>query len=295
MLVRSDELVISNSIYQGTSYLFSFIGPVLAGGLIALFGHSALGGSSAEMTGIAAAMAFDALTFLVSVITLVLMRWGSIQRPASRPSENMFASIKEGMVYLWRDALLRTMFILIVGANFVFVGPLLVGVPVMVNTRLTGGAASYGLIMGAFGAGNLLGIVFTNNILRVVGNRMGAFVVGVIAVFGVGLILMGVVSSTAAAFGVLLVVGIGNGVLEITLVSFLQRQTPKQMLGRVMGLVLFAGVGLVPISQALAGALIKVSLEGVFLVAGILMLLLALWLAAQPSMRTISQALAQQA
>ena len=39
LLVKPEELVISNSIYQGTSYLVSFIGPVLAGGLIALFAH----------------------------------------------------------------------------------------------------------------------------------------------------------------------------------------------------------------------------------------------------------------
>jgi MFS family permease len=291
MLVKPDELVVSNSIYQGTSYLFSFIGPVLAGGLIAWFGHSTLGGTSAEMTGIAAAIGFDALTFLVSVVTLILMRWQGIPRPETKGAENMLASIREGTVFLWKDAVLRTMFVLMVIANFVFVGPILVGIPVLVDTRLSGGAASYGFIMGAFGAGNLIGIVMTSSILRIVGGRMGAFMVGVIALFGVGLILMGFVGSTTAAFAILLVLGIGNGVLAITLISFLQRQTPKEMLGRVMGLVLFAGVGLVPVSQALVGGLLKLSLDGVFLVAGLLMILLAFWLAAQPATRVISQVL----
>jgi MFS family permease len=291
MLVKPQELVISNSIYQGTSYLCSFIGPVLAGGLIALFAHSRSAQGTEEMAGIAAAFAFDALTFLVSVVTLLLMRWQGIQRPQTKAPGNMLASIQEGIVYLWRDALLRTMFILMVMANFVFVGPVLVGIPVLANTRLAGGAATYGIIMGAYGGGNLLGILLTNNIIRVVGNRIGIFIVEVIASFGVGLILMGVVSSTLVDFVILFVLGVGNGVLAITLITFLQRQTPKEMLGRVMGLVMLAGVGLVPISQALTGGLIKVSLTGLFTLAGILMLLVALWLARQSATRMLNQVL----
>jgi hypothetical protein len=87
----------------------------------------------------------------------------------------------------------------------------------------------------------------------------------------------------------LLVVGLGNGVLGITLVTFLQRKTPKEMLGRVMSLVLLAGVGLVPISQALTGAFIKLSLTGLFVGTGILILLVAVWLALQPVIRSIHQ------
>jgi MFS family permease len=113
----------------------------------------------------------------------------------------------------------------------------------------------------------------------------------VIASFGVGLILMGVVGTTSVAFLILFTLGIGNGVLAITLITFLQRQSPKEMLGRVMSLVMLAGVGLVPVSQALTGMLIKMNLTGLFAVTGILMLLIAMWLAVQPVMRTIGQVL----
>jgi pyridoxal biosynthesis lyase PdxS len=47
------------------------------------------------------------------------------------------------------------------------------------------------------------------------------------------------------------------------------------MMGRLMSLVMLAGVGLVPISQALAGVLLKFSIEGVFVGCGILMLAVA--------------------
>ncbi len=116
--------------------------------------------------------------------------------------------------------------------------------------------------------------------------------VGVILSFGVGLGLMGLVGSTAMAFIIMLVMGAGNGVLSISLITFLQQKTPHDMLGRVMSLVMLAGVGLQPVSQAITGALIKFSLDGVFFGTGMLMVLIALWLALQPTTRTIHEALA---
>jgi MFS family permease len=293
LLVKPEELTISNSIYQGTSYLSSFIGPVLAGGLIALFAHARTAQSGAEMTGIAAAMLVDAFSFLVSVATLILMKWQGILKPQAKNAGNIFTSVKEGIAYLWCDDLLRTLFILLVAANFLFVGPMLVGIPVLADMRLSGGAAAFGTVMGGFGIGNMLGILLTSNLIRVVGKRMGALMVVVIASFGLALGLMGVVTSTLVAFVFLLIVGLGNGVLGITLITFLQRKTPKEMLGRVMSLVLLAGVGLQPISQALTGALIKLSLTVVFVGTGILMLLVAIWLALQPVTRTIHQVLTE--
>ncbi len=302
-LVKPEELVIGNSIYQGSSMLISSVGPALAGGVIALFAHSKTAGTSSEMVGIAAAMAFDAFTFLVSVVTLWFMHWQPAQRRAAQDQANILRSIREGITFMWQNDLLRTMFILMVAANFIFAGPVVVGMPVLVDNHLQGSAGTYGLITGAYGAGNLLGILLTSRLLGIVRRRMGAFMVAVIASFGVALALLGFVSvavtrlgttiATVACFVILLVIGVGNGVLGITLISFLQMNTPKEMLGRVMSLVMLAGVGLVPISQAMAGGLIKLSLEFVFIGAGVLMALVAGWLAFQPITRTIHELLAE--
>jgi MFS family permease len=295
ILVKPEELTISNSIYQGTSFLTNFVGPVLAGGLIAMFAHSKTAQSGAEMTGIAAAIVVDAFTFLVSVATLVLMKWQGIVKPQAKTSGNILASIKEGVAYLWRDNMLRTILILMVATNFLFVGPILVGIPVLADMRLTGGAAAYGTVISAFGGGNLLGILLTSSLIQVLRKHLGALMVAVIACFGLALGLMGMVSSTLVACLILLIVGVGNGVLEITVVTSIQRMTPKEMLGRVMSLILLAGVGLVPISQALSGAFIKLSLTGLFVGAGILMVLVAIWLVLQPVTSTIHQMLAAEA
>ena len=291
LLVRPEELTISNSIYQGTTYLSGFI--VLAGGLIALFAHQNTPHGSTEFTGIAAAMAFDAFTYLVSVITLVLMRWQEVLKPPVQAARNIVTSIREGVAYLWQDDLLRTLFILMVAANFLFNGPVIVGIPVLADVRLAGSAAAYGTIMGAFGGGNLLGIVASNRLIQLLNRRLGTFMVGVIVSFGVGLGLLSIVTSMPAAFAIMLAMGAGNGVLSISLITFLQRKTPKEMLGRVMSLVMLASLGLQPISQALTGAAIKVSLVGLFAGVGILMMMVAVWLAFQPATRIVHQILAE--
>ena len=291
LLVKPDELAISNSIYQGTTYLSGFVGPVLAGGLIALFANQNTHQGSAELTGIAAAMVFDAFTYLVSVVTLYLMHWQEIVKPQVQAARNILTSIREGVAYLWGDNLLRTLFILMVAANFLFNGPVIVGIPVLADVRMAGSAAAYGTIMSAFGGGNLLGILASNSLIQLLKHRLGAFMVAVIVSFGVGLGFLSIVTSMPAAFAIMLVMGSGNGVLGIALITFLQRKTPREMLGRVMSLVMLASLGLQPISQALTGAAIKVSLAGLFVVVGIFMMFVAIWLAFQPATRTVHQVL----
>ncbi len=93
--------------------------------------------------------------------------------------------------------------------------------------------------------------------------------------------LMGFTTSTALAFGMMLLLGIGNGYLAITLISMLQQMTPKEMLGRMMSMVMLASMGLAPLSQALTGVLLRYSLPALFLGSGALMMLTAGWIVLQ--------------
>lgn len=293
-VVQEDELPVSNSIYQGTAQLSSFFGPVLAGSLIAFFARMDKNAGTSEINGIAAAVAIDSLTFLVSIATLYWMKLAAAVQAQAESQSSIIASIREGIRFVWNEPMLRVIFALLMAANFLFVGPLLVGIPVLADTRLEGGAAAYGTVMGAFGGGVLLGIVLAGSIIRILKERMSRYIVTVIVAFGAGMGLLGFVTSTPVAFLILLLAGIGNGTLMITGLSFLQRQAPKEMLGRIMSLILLASVGLVPISQALTGALIRLSLPGVFAGAGILMMLVALWVAAQPETLAISRILSSE-
>ncbi len=288
-LVPPEKLQAGNAIFQGTAQLSLFLGPVIAGSLIALFSGPAseAAHSTPGLFGIALAFIVDALTFLVSVVTLWLMTVDQPQRLARQPGKatGVFTAIKAGLSYALHDPVLRVLGVLIAALNCLFLGPTLVGIPVLAD-HLPEGAAALGLMLSAEGGGALLGIIVAGAARRP--KALGLIISATVAGFGFGLIALGFVTSTLTAAAILLVVGIGSGYLNVHFITFLQRRAPKEMLGRLMSLVMFASVGLIPISQAISGVLIKLSYTGLFVGAGILMIVIALWTAASPAMRMIS-------
>lgn len=283
-IVNKEELMMGNSIIQGTSQLSVFIGPLLAGGLIAFFTTSNFSGIvSPSMMGIGIAFAIDALTFLVSVATLWMMK---VKTPQVAGVGNIITSIKEGIAYVVKDRTTFLMFAIMALLNFLFSGPALVGLPVIANGRMPEGAAAYGMLIAAFAIGNLLGIVGSSAI-KIKPNNLGLFLIGFIGIFGIGMGAIGFIYMVWIGCGILFLLGLMNGYLSIVLITLLQKRTPSEMMGRLMSLVMLAGVGLTPISQALAGVLLKFSIEGVFVGCGILILAIAVAAALSKDVRNL--------
>ena len=67
--------------------------------------------------------------------------------------------------------------------------------------------------------------------------------------------------------------------------------TPKAMLGRMMRMMVLSNTGLVPISQAISGAISRWSLTWLFAGAGILILLVTVWAASQPGLKVLSDSM----
>jgi len=281
MLVEERDLQAGNSVMMGVSQLVGFVGPTIAGILIGRFSTSSFG--------IGLAFALDAISFAVSAVTLWLMRGGGRQEQAnSGEKENVWASILAGIKYLWDDNPMRVMFLVMMAVNFLFVGPILVGIPVLANQRLPEGALAFGLLMSAYSGGNLGGYLLAGALPRPSGNTMRFFLIALLAAFGLALGAFGFIRSTWVDFALMLFLGLGNGYIAITLFTWMQLRTPKSMLGRMMSMIMLASTGLVPISQAISGAVSRASLTMLFAGAGILILLVTLWAAAQPELKTFS-------
>ncbi len=112
--------------------------------------------------------------------------------------------------------------------------------------------------------------------------------------FGVVIGSLGFIRSTWMDFILLSILGLGNGYLDILLFTWMQLRVPTEMLGRMMSIVMFASYGLGPVSQAISGAILRWSLDDLFILAGTLVLLLTLWTAFQPALRVFSEGLATQ-
>ena len=293
-LAATDQLSAANAFVQGLDQVAQFVGPVLAGLLIAILARGRVG-----LEGVGFALAIDAATFVVSIALLTLMRVdaraprrgatevayskvvglgveGAADVPgaegaAGAAPSGLWDSIKEGLAYTWADPLLRILLLLILAVNFLAVGPLLVGVPALADQRLPGGAQAYGAIMSAFGGGSLAGLAVAGAVRRPPARLIGHVLLGVCAVFGVGIAVLGFAQSLTAALVPAAFMGFAAGYLMVSFFTWVQARTPQRLMGRMMSLIIFASVGLVPVSQALSGAVASWSLTGLFVIAAVLL------------------------
>ncbi len=278
-LLEEDEMQIGNVLNMGTAQLGIFVGPVIAGGLIALLDTGSVQGAAgtSHTLGIALAFGIDALSFLVSLVTLWMMRLPAAQNiDAAGEKEGMFSSIREGLVYAWNDYVERLLIIFLAAIMLLINGPFDVAIPVLSATRFAGGAAAFGMIMSAFGGGAFLGMVLAGVLPKLPDRYIIFILLIMISSLGIAWAVLGLVTSTLLAVLLALGMGTANGYIEIMLITWLQKRTPSQMQGRMMSLAMFVTMGLTPISTPIAGALIKLNPTLFLLVTGILAAALSL-------------------
>jgi hypothetical protein len=266
---------------HGTAQFSVFIGPLVAGTVISLLD----GGAAHSTTGIALAFALDSLSFIASIVALSLMRIENGKAGTGKPSGGVLDSIRAGLVYVWNDATLRIVFPITMGLNILINGPFAVGLPVISRTRFPEGAAAFGLILSLFGGGALLGTVLAGALPRLSKKLLGTVSLTVISVMGIGLAVIGLAPTMYVAAAAALAMGIANGYANINMITWLQQKVAPEMTGRIMSLMMFAAVGLNPISTALAGAVIQLNTTILLAGAGLLMTLFTLSAAYSPAVR----------
>jgi MFS family permease len=285
LLVKENDLQAGNSLIMGVTQLAGFVGPTVAGILI--------GGFSNSNMGVFLAFTVDAFSFVVSAATLWLIKLGKPQSLSgiTTEEESIWASILTGIKFLWADKPLRLMFLVLMSVNFLLMGPLMVGIPVLADQRLPEGAVAFGLLMSAFAGGNLISYVIAGSLPRPAAAYMNAIMITLIGAFGLVVGLLGFIAYTWVDFALLFLIGLGNGYIAIILFTWIQTRTPKDMLGRMMSLITFSSTGLVPISQALAGIISKWNLTLLFTLSGTLVLVVTIWMAFHPDLKAFSASL----
>jgi hypothetical protein len=263
-----------------------FAGPVLAGTLIAVLGN---GQSGQDVSGIGLAFAIDALTFLASAVTLWLVQDGE---PAGAPRDaretgSLLPAIAAGLRVVWQDQALRAFFLLIAVSNFLVNGPIIVGIPVLASTRFAEGAAAFGIIMSAYGGGSLTGTLLAGILPRPPGRVMGVILGAIWSGLGLGVLALGLISTTPLAAVTAFAMGAANGYVVILFITWLQRRTSEDMLGRMMSLLMLASVGLLPLSNVLTGALVGLNARALFVGAGGLMVILVFLSMLNPAVRAM--------
>ena len=239
------------------------------------------------VTSTGAAFAVDAVSFLLAAVVIAMIgpgrsgspavpgeSTGSAPGPAAEAHEPFLAAIATGIRYVLADNALRTTMLIALVLNFALNGPAAVGLPWLANQRFDAGPAGLGIMAAALAAGALAGVIIAGSVSVA---RPGRLLLGAVVLTGIGSLGIGLLPTLPAVVVALAVIGIAIGYANIVAVSWIQARADPSMIGRVMSLVMFMGVGITPLSLALSGWLVDINATALYVGAGILILLTAVF------------------
>jgi MFS family permease len=219
-LLGEDEEVVgrANALLQGATRITLVLGPAVAGVLIGVIGAANV-------------LVIDAVSFAVSflLVATFLPRTGPVEQDES--GGGLFA----GLAYIRRDPLLRTWgsMMIVIDASWLV---LFAAVPVLVFEEYGRHAAIAGWLIGAFGAGALLGNVVAYRTLRRVDSLTWASV-GLL-VEALPLWLLPLPLPAVAIGAALFTGGLVNGLVNPALHSIVTLRPPAAIRGKVMSALL---------------------------------------------------------
>jgi MFS family permease len=257
-LVPRDRLARANGrLFAAELTANEFVGPPLGGLLVA--------------AGVAAAFATPAALWAAAVGVLLLLR-GGFSVPREQPT-TLRADVAEGLRYLWRHRLLRTLAAMTGLFNFATNATFAVFVLYAVGPDSAMGLseAAFGVLFATIAAGSLVGSLLADPIIRRLG-RTRSLAVGVLG----GVATVGTPALTtnplviAAAF---LAGGVTVALWNVVAVSLRQRITPDRILGRINSSYRLVAWGTRPLGAAAGGLLGELlGLRAVFAIAAAVVL-----------------------
>jgi len=272
-LVRPEQLPSANAFLQSSTVMAQMVGPAPAGLLV-------------KSWGVASALFFDALSFLGVIAALVGIpeppRASAAAGAPARPS--MLHSIGEGLRAVRRDPPLMSLMTIFAAINFCVSGPIGVGLAVLAKLRF-GSAAAFGTLLSCFYGGTLAGVLLGGLVKRP--RRRGLQFIVMSGLAGLELIGIGLVPKFAVIATLLAVMGLGVGFVNVQFAAWMQLRVERALLGRVMSVMMFSAVGLIPFSYAAAGALAQWSLPALFIAAGAVLALTSAMAVTSPAARHI--------
>ena len=235
-LVGRSQVARSSAIFEAVFNVGWIIGPAIAGLLAATIGPGAT-------------IAIDALTFLVSAVTILFVR-----RPlrAERLEEtHILADIREGIRFVAHEPTLRAVLALWTTTSIITAG-LTTALIFYLTIDRELGAGVVGLVLSAFAVGSLAGsVVAAHFAFKPVGRVM------ILGAVGMGASL---VIAAGAPVPVIVAVSLFAGVLNTNvLVAYITLRTmlsPDVLLGRVGATARTLSVGLMPIGALVTGILL---------------------------------------
>lgn len=245
--LSNEDLQAGNGLMMSSMQGANLVGAAFAGVVVAAFTAGA-------------ALAIDAATFLVSALSLALMRTVPRAIPSTKEAgesrENPSASPQEQGASFWNflgaSRLIQVTLLMFIVISLCSGGLIEVALPALIHGPMHGGASSYGAILAAWGAGSLVGSIFVGTLGK--GKHKGLIILlgGLIVAAAIALLPVG---GVPGAIVCMLIGGVANSGVTVLLFTAVQLNIPSHLMGRVMGLLMFSSSGMYPLSVAMAGVL----------------------------------------
>jgi hypothetical protein len=223
-LVRTPaELAASNAVTAVMENSGALIGPLLAGGLLAVAAP-------------AAAMAAAAGSLAAATVSLLRLTVPDTPTLAGRGAGHVVRDVTSGLAEFWRMAPPGGVAILAF-AQALLRGALVVLLAVLAVHVLGLGGSAVGWLTAAFGAGGLAGGAAAAGAVRV--TRLGRSYIAGMLLWGLPLAFFALTPAAALAYLALVVAGTGNAVVDVSAFTMVTRLAGPRTAGKVLGALEF--------------------------------------------------------
>ncbi|WP_373976355.1 MFS transporter [Chitinibacter sp. SCUT-21] len=244
-IVPEQDLTRANSIMLTTNQVGLVFGPVLGGVLLAMMSYEMI----FSLTGGMLALATACIALINEPFVKKVREVGS----------TMLIELKEGVQYAIKTPVLRALMLIYAAANLLFMGPLALGIPIIVTENLNGEPATLSFLQSAFAAGMVIGGILLT--MYPPTKKRLLMITIIIGLEGVFLSLLAHTHWVWVAVGLQALIGLGVAGNNVPMMSLIQQYSDKDKLGRVMSLNSMASMGLTPISYAMVTGLLSIHLS----------------------------------
>ncbi len=234
-MVAKEDVGNAVTLYSALVATSRIFGPALAGALVVTVGYGW-------------AFTVDGISYVTVLVAIAMMRRPELR--LSEPAPRAKHQVRDGLRYVRQVPELRISFIML-GVIGVLSYNFSVTFPLLVTRGLHGNDTTYTLIYSAFSVGSLAGAL-------VVAHRSQIHFLGIVvgaAALGLSMAVLAVVPSVAAAFPVVVVLGVSSIAYMTSTTAIVQIIARSNMHGRVLALQSVLLIGTTPIGGPLLGAM----------------------------------------
>lgn len=259
VIVPKNNLEKANGIVSLVNALSNLVGPLLAGILYGTWGIWPI-------------MITGAICFLLAATMEMFIKMDFVKQMKHDSVITMIRSdFKASIHFIVKNPVMLKTMLIASGMNLFLTSMVLVGLPAMILVKLNLSSQLYGFTQGAMAAGMITGGI----LISILGNKVEAHKAYIMLLLtAAALVPMGM------AFSLLLpdiiiyliislccfVMMVMITMFSITMMSFVQRETPDHLIGKIISFILVLTQCTLPVGQAIYGYIFEIGLDSISLI-----------------------------